>query len=317
MTASATGTIAYRVGGAAGLRQLVWFDRGGRQLGSVGAVDPNTLTTPERSPNGQFIAVDRRPGANRDVWLIELSRGVLTRFTFDAAADATPKWSADGQRIFFASNRKGTFDLFQKSVAPEGREELLYESTHNKVPMDVSPDGQFLLYRDNNPDSGFDLWALPIREPHTPFPIATTSFNENEGQFSPDGKWIAYRSNESGQFEIYVQPFPGPGNKLLVSTNGGAQPRWRSDGSELFYIAMDGRLTVVPVRRPPGGGTFEVGAPVPLFPTRIPGGAVQGIYKQQYLVSADGQRFLINTLVDEDRISPISLIVNWKPPASR
>jgi Tol biopolymer transport system component len=245
-----------------------------------------------------------------------VSRGVLTRFTFDPTDDAAPEWSPDGKRIFFTSNRKGPFNLYQKSVVADGREELLYESTHNKVPMDVSPDGRVLLFRDNNPDTSFDLWALPIEGPPTPFRVANTSFSEAEGQFSPDGKWIAYRSNESGQFEVYVQPFPGPGNKLLVSTSGGAQPRWRRDGRELYYIAMDGRLMAAPVRRPPSGGSLEVGAPVPLFPTRIPGGAVQGIYKQQYVVTADG-RFLINTLIDEDRISPISLILNWKPPPSR
>ena len=316
LSASESGTIAYRPGLTAGHRQLLWFDRAGRRSGAAGTIDPNTLATPALSPNGQVVAVERRANDNRDVWLIDVARGLLTRFTFDAAEDASPEWSPDGQYIFFCSNRQGAYDLYRKSMSTDAREELLYRSTHNKVPMDVSPDGRFLLYRDNNPDSSFDLWALPIEGPRMPVAVANTSFNEAEGQFSPDGKWIAYRSNESGQFEVYVQPFPGPGNKLLVSSNGGAQPRWRRDGAELFYIAMDGRLMAVQLRRPASGGTFEVGTPVPLFPTRIPGGAVQGVYKQQYAVSADG-RFLINTLIDEDKTSPISLILNWKPAPPR
>lgn len=143
----------------------------------------------------------------------------------------------------------------------------------------------------------------------TPFPVVQTVFEERDGQFSPDGKWIAYQSNESGRFDVYVQPFPGPGGKLPVSTNGGAQVRWRRDGKELFYIALDGRLMAVPIERTSNGQSLEPGTPVPLFATRV--GGARNFGRQQYVVSADG-RFLMIT-VTEEAPAPITLILNWKP----
>jgi hypothetical protein len=145
-----------------------------------------------------------------------------------------------------------------------------------------------------------------------PFPVVQTAFEERDGQFSPDGKWIAYQSNESGRSEIVVQPFPGPGDKLQISTNGGAQVRWRHDGKELFYIALDGQLMAVPIQIAASGRSIEASSPVSLFATRV-GGALQGPNKQQYVVSLDGQRFLMNTLAEGDQPSPITVILNWKP----
>jgi Tol biopolymer transport system component len=153
---------------------------------------------------------------------------------------------------------------------------------------------------------------LPLHGDRKPFPVVATSFEEKDAQFSPDGRWIAYQSNETGRFEIYVQPFPGPGRKELVSTNGGAQVRWRRDGRELFYIALDGRLIAVPIRFAPNGQTFEAGAALPLFATSV-GGAVQGRDRQQYVVSADGQRFLMSILPEDQSPSPITVVLNWKP----
>ncbi len=177
--------------------------------------------------------------------------------------------------------------------------------------MDWSPDGHVLLYKSNDPKTSFDLWALQINGDRKPFSVVKTNFQEREGQFSPDGKWLAYQSDESGRFEIYVQPFPGPGSKVQVSTNGGAQVRWRRDGKELFYIGLDDRLMAVPIELDSKGGTAELGKPVALFATHI-GGALQGPNTQQYIVSPDGQRFLMNTMVN-DLTSPITLILNWKP----
>ena len=139
-----------------------------------------------------------------------------------------------------------------------------------------------------------------------------TNFDERDGQFSPDGKWIAYQSNESGRFEIYVQPFPGPGGKVQVSTNGGAQVRWRRDGKELFYIALDDRLMAVPIRLATDGKTIETDAPVPLFVTHIGGACRSERHAPEYMVSPDGQRFLMNTITDE-AAAPITVILNWKP----
>jgi hypothetical protein len=152
---------------------------------------------------------------------------------------------------------------------------------------------------------------MPMDGDRKPFPVVQTDFEERDAQFSPDGKWIAYQSNESGRFEIYVQPFPGPGGRTQISTNGGAQVRWRPGGRELFYIALDERLMAVTIRVSSDGKAIDADAPIPLFGTHV-GGAVQGIYRPQYMVSPDGQRFLMST-VSEEAASPITVILNWKP----
>jgi hypothetical protein len=177
------------------------------------------------------------------------------------------------------------------------------------APLDWSSDGRYLLYR-GGPLPGFDLWVLPMNGDGKPFPVVETAFDERDGQFSPDGRWIAYESNESGRFEIYVQSFPERGGTWQISNAGGAQVRWRRDGQELFYVGLDGRLMAVPFRVAPDGRTVEPGTPVPLFVTRMPGGPLQGAFRQQYVVSPDGQRFLINSLIPS-AASPITLVVNW------
>jgi Tol biopolymer transport system component len=170
-----------------------------------------------------------------------------------------------------------------------------------------------LLFRNQDPQTGFDLWVLPMSGDKRPFPFLKTPFEEREGQFSRDGKWIAYESNESGRFEIYVQPFPGPGGKFRVSSNGGAQPRWHKNGKEIFYVSLDSKMMAVPVKLSPDGLSLETGTPAVLFPVRIAGGPLFGSSKQQYAVSSDGQRFLVNLAADERATSPITLIFNWKP----
>ncbi len=194
---------------------------------------------------------------------------------------------------------------------------MLLESDQLKSPNDWSSDGRFLLFRSNDPQTGFDLWVLPLSGDKRPFPFLKTSFAEREGQFSPDSKWVAYQSNESGQFEIYVQPFPGPGGKLQISSNGGAQPRWNRNGKEIFYVSLDSKMMAAPVRLSPDGQSLETGTPVALFPVRIAGGPLPGRNKQQYAVSSDGLRFLVNLAVDEGAASPITLIYNWKPKAAK
>jgi Tol biopolymer transport system component len=265
---------------------------------------------PQFLPDGRRVAVSRSVNGNTDIWLLELGRGILSRFTFDAALDSYPIWSPDGSRIVFQSNRKGNADLYQKPVNSAGSEEPLLANPQSKLPWDWSADGRFLLHRSIDPRSGYDLWVLPMDGDRKPFPVVQTDFDERDGQFSPDGKWIAYQSNESGRFEIYVQPFPGLGAKAQISTNGGAQVRWRSDGRELFYVALDERLMAVPVRTTSDGKTIDAVAPVPLFATRV-GGAVQGFQRPQYMVSPDGQRFLMST-VTEEAVPPITVILNWK-----
>ena len=313
-SASAAGSIAYRIGSAAGQEQFAWLDRSGKEMERVGNRDNAIGNNPSLSPDGRYVALDtNRGGENSDIWLLELARGVLNRFTFDPAVDQRPVWSPDGARVVFNSNRKGAYDLYIKSATGTGNEELILATPQPKTPMDWSRDGRFLLYRVNDPKTGYDIWALPMQGERKPVAILNSPFDEREAQFSPDGKWIAYQSNESGRTEIYVQPFPGLGRKSQISTNGGAQVRWRGDGKELFYIGLDDRLTAFPIRFSPDGQSIEPGTPVPLFVTHI-GGALQGTARQQYVVSPDGQRFLMRVPTAETDTSPITLILNWKPP---
>jgi Tol biopolymer transport system component len=231
----------------------------------------------------------------------------MTRFTFDPASDTFPIWSPDGMRIAFASNRKGQFNLYVKPSSGAGAEEVLLETPNAKGPEDWSKDGRFLLYQEADAKTGVDLWALPVTgSDRKPIVIAKTPFNEHGGQFSPNGHWVAYQTNESGEFQIVVQPFPEPTGKWQVSTSGGTQPRWRADGKEIYFIAPDGKLMAASVTTQ--GATFAPGTPVALFPASPAGG---GTVKQQYAVSRDG-RFLISQPV-ESATAPITLILNWKP----
>jgi Tol biopolymer transport system component len=309
VSASAAGPIVYRTASESD-RQSAWFDRSGKLIEVVNNIDNSTDLDPALSPDGRHLAIARTVNGNKDIWLLDVARGILSRFTFDPGTEGRPVWSPDGAKIVFFSNRRGSFDLYQKAASGTGDEELLLESSTTKVPLDWSSDGRFLLYRNDDPQTGSDLWALPLTGDRKPFPVVQTPFQDRDGQFSPDTKWVAYQCNESGRFEIYVQPFPGPGAKTQISTNGGMQVRWRRDGKELFYVSPDDRLEAVPFKPTPGGQNFEAGVPAPLFATHIGGAGQQN--RQQYIVSPDGQRFLMST-VKNDTPSPITLILNWKP----
>jgi len=301
---SADGRVAYRAGGNEPT-QLTWFDRTGKVLGVAGAPEVD-LSLPELSPDGRQVAFERSLQRNLNIWGMDLVHGRLTRLTFDAA-DRSPVWSPDGTRIAFSSSRKGPQpDLYLKpSTGAAATEELLLQTPNLKRPQDWSRDGRFLLYFELDPKTARDLWVLDMsgRKPRV---FVNTPYEERIGQFSPDGRWIAYETNESGEFQVVVQPFPEPSRKWQISTTGGTQPRWRADGMELYFIAPDGKLMAVPVTAP--GATFEAGTPVALFPTRIG----TPIIKPDYAVSRDG-RFLINQTVEEATAMPITLILNWKP----
>jgi eukaryotic-like serine/threonine-protein kinase len=310
VSVSAADLVAYR-SGRANRGQLTWFDRTGKALGLAGDPNVNNGASPELSPDGRRIAIDRTIQGNRDVWLMDLARGGLTRFTFDTAVDGFPLWSPDGSRIVFESTRKGSFDIWLKPSSGAGMEELLLATPNNEWPLSWAKDGRFLLYYQDGGKTQADLWALPMTgDDRKPILVANTPFDEFTGEFSPDGRWVAYDTNESGRFEIVVQPFPKPTGKWQVSTSGGIRPRWRSDGKELYFIAPDGKLMAVPVAGQ--GLAFEAGTPAALFPTRILGTAVP---KHQYAVSPNG-RFLMNQVIEEaGGATPITLIQNWRPPA--
>jgi Tol biopolymer transport system component len=310
---SALGVLAHRAGAGA-RRQLVWIDRTGKMLGGIGSPDESAHQSPELAPDGQRVALNRTVQGNIDVWLIDVGRGVPSRFTFDVALDLSPVWSPDGRRVVFRSTRKGISDLFEKPVSGTADEQPLLVTSQAKSPLDWSRDGRFLLYSMQDSKTASDLWALPLMGERKPFAVLQSSFDEIEGQFSPDGRWVAYASNESGRYEIYIRTFPEAGGKWQISAAGGVQPRWRRDGHELFYVASDTRLMAVPIRLAPDTHTLEAGSPVPLFPTRLATGgnvATAGfLARAQYAVAADG-RFLMNVAAGDAVTSPITVVLNW------
>jgi hypothetical protein len=307
-------SIAWR-SGTGDRRRLFWFNRAGNNVGAPGAAmeDPGS-SFPEISPDGKRVAFTRGTVGSRDLWIREGAR--TSRFTHDPADDFFTIWSPDGARVVFTSNRKGPLDLYVKAADGSGSEEPLLQSSDTKRPNSWSPDGRFILYWSSRNNG--DLMVLPMPDPLTksggsqPYPFLSTPFNENQGVFSPDGKWVAYASNESGRYEIYVRPFPGPGGEWQVSTGGGTMPRWRPVGAggkfELYYHSPDQKLMAVTVSV--AGGTLLPGTPEVLFPTHM---GPEGIFRQGYDVARDG-RFLIVTQMDDGSTEPIHLLLNWHPP---
>jgi Tol biopolymer transport system component len=295
------------------LGRLVWVDRGGRNLGSVGA--PADQSNPRLSPDGKRVALsimDPQSG-NLDVWTYESSGGIATRLTTYSGIDGAPIWSPDGSRIAFTSFRGGHADLYQMKSNGEGSEEPLLQSERTSYATDWSPDGKVILYRAFDAQSNLEFWQVPVGGDRKPTPFMKTSFGVSDGRFSPDGHFVAYASNESGRWEIFVAPFPGRGGNWKVSTGGGTEPTWRRDGKELFYLAPDGHLMAVAVRLSP---TFDAGEPKPLFPIRRRE-PVATIDLFSYDVSADGQRFLVNTDAGEVTSPPLTAVFNWASELKR
>jgi Tol biopolymer transport system component len=290
---------------------LTWFDRSGKQGTAIG--DVAGLNEFRFSPDRQRLAVAVSDRAGFDVWIYDVSRGPPTRLTFDEASDRNPVWSPDGASIVFASNRKGRFDLYRKTVDSVGAEELLYANDLDKRPTSWSADGKWLLYDVSDPNSNRrDLWALPMTAelPGTalkPSLVLQTTFSEGAAQFSPNGQWILYGSNESRRNEIYVTPFPpspsGPCGKRQMSTAGViGVSRWRDDGREIFYVGLDRQLMAAEVTT--RSGTLEVGAVRSLF-------AINESGPPMFDVTADGQRFLRFTFPEQKSAQPLTLIQNW------
>jgi Tol biopolymer transport system component len=323
---STNGVLCYQTGNRT-LSQLTWFDRAGKQLGQAGS--PGLYNEPALSPDGQRVALntDRRrgyvgaqdpssPDGQRaalnsdtrdkgDIWILELARGTLTRFTFDPSTDRRAVWSPDGSRVAFTSNRSGRDHLYQRLATGAGGDELLLPDA-GVTADDWSSDGRFLLYEANRPGTNTDLWILPMTGDRKPFPFLQTEFDETHGQFSPDGRWITYVSNESGQPEVYVQSFPSSGGKWQISVGGGDQPQWRHDSKEIFYMGPDRKLMVVSVT---AGTSFQSGTPAALFQTRVENSNLTGA-RNNYGVAQDGQRLLVNNIV-EDNAAPITVVLNW------
>ncbi|MGH9852169.1 MAG: hypothetical protein ACREBD_20215, partial [Blastocatellia bacterium] len=292
-------------------RQYRWMDRRGQLINSLDV--PVSVLQFWLSPDEKRFIADRTdPQTNtQDLWLCDVSGGNAQRFTDSPAGDYIPVWSPDGSRIVWSSNRDGGVqNLYQKAANLAGEEMLLLKSDYPKSSTDWSRDGRFILYRQNDPKTKWDVWVLPMTGNDKPRPVVQTQANEAAGTLSPDGRWLAYISDVSGRYEVYVQSFPEGGGKRQVSTGGGNHPRWRRDGRELFYYAANGKLMAAPVR---SGESFEVGVAVSLFEFRTGANVVFA----PYAVTGDGQRFLISAVVETEPNAPLTVVVNWAAGVKR
>jgi hypothetical protein len=288
-------------GSGLSLSQLVWFDRKGKELGALGK--PDVYGNVLMAPNGKSVAVSMTDIAsqNTDIWTYDLQLDSAKRLTFDPSADSVPIWSPDSARLLFASNRLSFNDLYVKNADGAQEEKSLLHDDIDKFPNDWSRDGKYILYTRHT-----DLWFVNLPDLKKSLFLKAPSVLRN-GQFSPDGKWVAYASNETGKWEIYVTSFPQPRGKWQVSVGGGEQPRWRGDGRELFYLSSDSKMMAVPVTT---GVNFEARTPVALFQA-APRQPIPIFDLFAYDVSRDGQRFLINTQVKQAESAPMSIVMNW------
>ncbi|HKQ77547.1 MAG TPA: protein kinase [Blastocatellia bacterium] len=285
-------------------KQAFWVDRAGKTINTMEQFDDLRITS--LAPDGRrFVATTYDLLTNNfDLWLSDVTGAAAVRFTFDPGDDYFPVWSPDASRIAWAAYRDGAFHLYEKAVNGAGKEAQLFQSDYHTIPTDWSRDGRFIIFRQSDPVTKSDIWALPLFGEQKPFPLLQTTANEDAGTLSPDGQWLTYLSNESGRYEVYIQSFPGGGGKQRVSTGGGFWPYWRGDGKELYYHAADGNLMAAPVR---GGMNLTIGAPLALFALR-PGGQPD---QPNYSVDRDGRRFLLNAVVETKTNSPLTVMVNW------
>lgn len=299
---SENGTLIY-ARGLADMTHLVWVDRTGKQI--LEAAPPGDYSDMQLSPDGKRVAFDGSLNGNMSIWVRDLERGIQSRLTFQKSN--VPQWSPDSSTVAFAwVGSGGLVDLGERPSNMSEAEKVVAKLSAPPImfPSDWSPDGRYLVYYRTDTNSRVQLWILPMFGAQKPFAFLHSEFNQSQGQFSPDGKWMAYVSDESGVPQIYVTSFPNPSGIRQISAAGGSQPRWRRDGKELFYLAIDGQLMAVTVKI---GQTFEVEAPRVLFQTRLP--AVE--LRQTYSVSPDGQKFLL-ALPAETASQSVILVQNWQ-----
>ena len=234
-----------------------------------------------------------------EIWIYDIARGTLTRLTTEGGSSQFPIWTPDGKRITYRGYRAGFRNIFWKTADGTGDEERLTTGENAQIPTSWSPDGKWLAFYDKSPTTGNDIWMLRLDGERKQEPFLQTPFNESDAMFSPDGRWLAYQSDESGRSEVYVQPFPGPGGKWQISTEGGGAPRWARNGRELFYY-YGNKMMAVDIKTEP---TFTAGKPRLLF---------EGQFIANYDVSPDGQRFLMIQAVEpEQPATQINLVLNW------
>jgi Tol biopolymer transport system component len=303
---SASATLVYWPGSRV-ITQPTWFLRNGTTAGTLGP--PAAYMNVALSPDGEQAAADRfdqTPG----IWLFHRARATATRATFGGVYESTPVWSPDAAAFVFAAARDTAPNLYVKRIGVPGEDERLFRSASQMFPQSWSRDGRFIAYVTVQPKTRSDIWLFPTTGDRTPVPFLQTEFSEGFARISPDGRWMAYSSNESGSDSVYVTRFPQAGGKWSVSPKGGSFPIWRRDGRELFYRAPGGQLMAVPVA---AGSEFHPGVAVPLFnPSAALGAMGLGTF---YDVAPDG-RFLVNVFVERTS-PPATVVLNWRPDAER
>jgi hypothetical protein len=305
LSASEAGVLAYQSGEAETSTTLDWHSREGQPVGVLG--DPALYEHAVLSPNDKLAVVkipDSGTGMS-DLWIYDIERDIKTRFTFDAADDTWPVWTPDGSRVFFSSNRDGKrYSLYGKDIGGAGEAELIYSGERDVFPNGISPDGRHVVLMSTGGETAADLWLLPMEPEAEPVVLKQTEFTEGVGMVSPDGRWMSYNSDESGDFEVYVTTFPIPGRKWQVSTESGGYAFWRADGKEIIYTEMNGRLMAAEVWAE--GDTFNVGKVEPLFTIQPP--AAGGPW---YHMDSDAQKFLVVPSTIQRADTLLNLIVNW------
>jgi Tol biopolymer transport system component len=310
-TVTNTGLLTFRRAATAeSNKQLQWFDRDGRRLEPVGA--PANYGGIDLSPNGDRVAVDIVSNNNKDIWVIDLARAVPSRITFDPATDWSTQWSPDGNQLIFASagrNREGggATQIYRKASSGVGTEEVVPTDGNASIPVHWSPDNKYIVFS-RTKQNGNDTWILPLFGDKKPKPLLESPFDKIQAQVSPDGRWIAYVTNETGAFQIVVQSFPDPnGGKWQISADGGVEPKWRHDGRELYYLALDGKLMSVSIKT---DRTLEAGRPAALFQTPLTVNRTRPDRDRHYDPTHDGQKFLLVT-PESRQITPVTVLVNW------
>lgn len=303
---SENGSMIYESGETAGSWNLQWVARDGKQLGTV--AQPDRYFFPALSPDGTRLAVNLFNGTQgtQSIWIFDLARGTKTRLTFGNASQFSSGWSPDGKVIYYQSNATGGFHIYNKAADGSGSEQTVIDSkdAEEGTPR-PSPDGRYLVYLRRTPSQPLlDVWVMPLFGDRKPRPLVQTAFLKASPTVSPDGKWLAYSTNESGRNEVYITPFPEGGAKWQVSSNGGAASRWRKDGKELFFLDSTDNVVAVDVnlsRKAP-----QLGVPHALFQA----GAIQR-QNGPFDVTADGKKFLVNAGSLKEGSDPLTLVLNW------